>query len=158
MINSLNIKWLAVMATYIYNMINKRLILILLLLIPSLMSYSKLGPPQFLRLEVNVFGRDWTFPQDTVTQKIILEFIEDAQLTENDYLEIFVREREHPAAATILSRKRAEWLRRWILDNVSVPIKIVAFGAPDYRSQKEYPPTDYERYQNMFAYITVVRE
>jgi hypothetical protein len=35
------------------------------------------------------------FQQDTVTQKIILEFIEDAQLTENDYLKIFVREREH---------------------------------------------------------------
>ena len=43
------------MATYIYNMITKRLILILLLLIPSLLSYSKQGPPQFLRLEVNVF-------------------------------------------------------------------------------------------------------
>ena len=41
MSNSLYIKWLAVMATYIYNMITKRLILLLLLLIPPLLSYSK---------------------------------------------------------------------------------------------------------------------
>ena len=150
MSNSLNIKWLAVIAMYIYNMITKRLILVLLLLIPSLLSYSKLGPPQFLRLQVNVSE---AFLQDTVTQKIILEFIEDAQLAEGEFLEVLVRgEKEYSMR---LSQHKANWLRRWILENISVPIKIVAIGFPE----DEHSPMDYyERDLNMSVYITVVRE
>ncbi|MEE3483974.1 MAG: hypothetical protein VZQ98_06605 [Bacteroidales bacterium] len=156
MSNSLNIKWLAVMATYIYNMITKRLILILLLLIPSLMSYSKQGSDRLLRLQVNVFGRDWTFPQDTVTQKIILEFIEDAQLAEDEFLE--VRARGKKEYSIRLSQEKSNWLRQWILENVSVPIKVVAVGVADHDPLVENPQTDYERDLNMFVDIRVVRE
>ena len=154
----MNIKWLAVMATYIYNMITKRLILILLLLIPSLMSYSKLGPPQFLRLEVNVFGRDWTFPQDTVTQKIILEFIEEAQLSSDDILEIRGRgPKDLREAAMKLSQARADWIRRWVLENVSSSIKIISVGISDYDPLIKDPQTDYEREMNLFVDFNVIR-
>ena len=143
------------MATYIYNMITKRLILILLLLIPSLSSYSKLGPPQFLRLQVNVFENPMGFLQDTVTQKIILEFIEDAQLAEGEFLEVLVRGENEHSMSMRLSQEKANWLRRWILENISVPIKIVAVGFPE----DEHSPMDYyERDLNMSVYITVVRE
>lgn len=104
-------------------MIAKKLILVLLLLIPSLLSYSKQGADRILRLQVNVFGRDWTFPQDTVTQKIILEFIEDAQLAEDEFLEVKARGKNEYASSMRLSQEKANWLRRWILENVSVPIK-----------------------------------
>lgn len=144
------------MATYIYNMITKRLILILLLLIPSLMSYSKQGSDRLLRLQVNVFGRDWTFPQDTVTQKIILEFIEDAQLAEDEFLE--VRARGKKEYSIRLSQEKSNWLRQWILENVSVPIKVVAVGVADHDPLVENPQTDYERDLNMFVDIRVVRE
>ncbi len=138
-------------------MIIKRLILILLLLIPSLMSYSKLGPPQFLRLQVNVFDKNRdvseAFLQDTVTQKIILEFIEDVKLAEDEFWEIKVRGGKEYSIR--LSQYRANWLRRWILENVSVSIRIVAVGFPE----DEHSPMDYyERDLNMSVYITVVRE
>ena len=137
-------------------MIAKKLILVLLLLIPSLMSYSKQGSDKILRLQVNVFGRDWTFPQDTVTQKIILEFIEDAQLAEDEFLE--VRARGKKEYSIRLSQEKANWLRQWILENVSVPIKIVAVGIADHEPLVENPQTDYERDLNMFVDIRVVRE
>ena len=137
-------------------MIAKKLILVLLLLIPSLMSYSKQGSDRILRLQVNVFGRDWTFPQDTVTQKIILEFIEDAQLAEDEFLE--VRARGKKEYSIRLSQEKANWLRQWILENVSVPIKIVAVGIADHEPLVENPQTDYERDLNMFVDIRVVRE
>ncbi|MBP5422364.1 MAG: hypothetical protein J6Y78_07995 [Paludibacteraceae bacterium] len=137
-------------------MITKRLILILLLLIPSLMSYSKQGSDRILRLQVNVFGRDWTFPQDTVTQKIILEFIEDAQLAEDEFLE--VRARGKKEYSIRLSQEKANWLRQWILENVSVPIKVVAVGVADHDPLVENPQTDYEREMNMFVDIRVALE
>jgi len=139
-------------------MITKRLILLLLLLllIPSLMSYSKQGSDRILRLQVNVFGRDWTFPQDTVTQKIILEFIEDAQLAEDEFLE--VRARGKKEYSIRLSQHKANWLRQWILENVSVPIKVVAVGVADHDPLVENPQTDYEREMNMFVDIRVARE
>ncbi|MBR2260596.1 MAG: hypothetical protein IJ916_02705 [Paludibacteraceae bacterium] len=137
-------------------MITKRLILILLLLIPSLMSYSKQGSDRILRLQVNVFGRDWTFPQDTVTQKIILEFIEEAQLAEDEFFE--VRARGKKEYSIRLSQEKTNWLRQWILENVSVPIKIVAVGIADHEPLVENPQTDYERDLNMFVDIRVVRE
>ena len=63
----------------------KTSILTLGLLLPSLFSFSQ-------RLQVNVFWDSPTaFPQDTVTQKVILEFIEEAQLSSNDTLEILGR-------------------------------------------------------------------
>ena len=139
-------------------MIAKKLILVLLLLIPSLMSYSKQGSDRILRLQVNVFGRDWTFPQDTVTQKIILEFIEDAQLAEDEFLEVKARGENEYASSMRLSQEKANWLRRWILENVSVPIKIVAVGIADHEPLVENPQTDYERDLNMFVDIRVVRE
>ena len=139
-------------------MIAKKLILVLLLLIPSLMSYSKQGSDRILRLQVNVFGRDWTFPQDTVTQKIILEFIEDAQLAEDEFLEVKARGENEYASSMRLSQEKANWLRQWILENVSVPIKIVAVGIADHEPLVENPQTDYERDLNMFVDIRVVRE
>ena len=139
-------------------MIAKKLILVLLLLIPSLMSYSKQGADRILRLQVNVFGRDWTFPQDTVTQKIILEFIEDAQLAEDEFLEVKARGKNEYASSMRLSQEKANWLRQWILENVSVPIKIVAVGIADHEPLVENPQTDYERDLNMFVDIRVVRE
>ena len=137
-------------------MIAKKLILVLLLLIPSLMSYPKQGSDRILRLQVNVFGRDWTFPQDTVTQKIILEFIEDAQLAEDEFLEVKARGKKEYSIR--LSQEKANWLRQWILENVSVPIKIVAVGIADHEPLVENPQTDYERDLNMFVDIRVVRE
>ena len=137
-------------------MIAKKLILVLLLLIPSLMSYSKQGSDRILRLQVNVFGRDWTFPQDTVTQKIILEFIEDAQLAEDEFLE--VRARGKKEYSIRLSQEKANWLRQWILENVSVPIKVVAVGVADHDPLVENPQTDYEREMNMFVDIRVALE
>lgn len=140
-------------------MIAKKLILVLLLLIPSLLSYSKQGADRTVRLQVNVFGRDWTFPQDTVTQKIILEFIEDAQLAEDEFLEVRARgEKEYKEYSIRLSQEKANWLRQWILENVSVPIKIVAVGIADHEPLVENPQTDYEREMNMFVDIRVVRE
>ena len=137
-------------------MIAKKLILVLLLLIPSLMSYSKQGSDRILRLQVNVFGRDWTFPQDTVTQKIILEFIEEAQLAEDEFLEVKARgENEYSIR---LSQEKANWLRQWILENVSVPIKVVAVGVADHDPLVENPQTDYEREMNMFVDIRVALE
>jgi|GEM_PF-3393476 hypothetical protein len=137
-------------------MIAKKLILVLLLLIPSLMSYSKQGSDRTVRLQVNVFGRDWTFPQDTVTQKIILEFIEDAQLAEDEFLE--VRARGKKEYSIRLSQEKANWLRQWILENVSVPIKVVAVGVADHDPLVENPQTDYEREMNMFVDIRVARK
>lgn len=137
-------------------MIAKKLILVLLLLIPSLMSYSKQGADRTVRLQVNVFGRDWTFPQDTVTQKIILEFIEDAQLAEDEFLEVKARGKKEYSMR--LSQEKANWLRKWILENVSVPIKIVAVGIADHEPLVENPQTDYERDLNMFVDIRVVRK
>ena len=122
------------------------------------MSYSKQGSDRILRLQVNVFGRDWTFPQDTVTQKIILEFIEDAQLAEDEFLEVKARGENEYASSMRLSQEKANWLRRWILENVSVPIKIVAVGIADHEPLVENPQTDYERDLNMFVDIRVVRE
>ena len=122
------------------------------------MSYSKQGSDKILRLQVNVFGRDWTFPQDTVTQKIILEFIEDAQLAEDEFLEVKARGENEYASSMRLSQEKANWLRRWILENVSVPIKIVAVGIADHEPLVENPQTDYERDLNMFVDIRVVRE
>lgn len=139
-----------------YNMIAKKLILVLLLLIPSLLSYPKQGSDRILRLQVNVFGRDWTFPQDTVTQKIILEFIEDVKLAEDEFFE--VRARGKKEYSIRLSQEKANWLRQWILENVSVPIKIVAVGIADHEPLVENPQTDYEREMNMFVDIRVVRE
>ncbi|MBR5694647.1 MAG: hypothetical protein IKX43_00225 [Paludibacteraceae bacterium] len=134
----------------------KRLILIHLLLLPSLLSFSQQGADRTVRLQVNVFGRDWTFPQDTVTQKIILEFIEEAQLAEDEFLEVKARgENEYSIR---LSQEKANWLRQWILENVSVPIKIVAVGIADHEPLVENPQTDYERDLNMFVDIRVVRE
>ena len=144
------------MATYIYNMIAKKLILVLLLLIPSLMSYPKQGSDRILRLQVNVFGRDWTSPQDTVTQKIILEFIEDAQLAEDEFLEVKARGKKEYSIR--LSQEKANWLRQWILENVSVPIKVVAVGVADHDPLVENPQTDYEREMNMFVDIRVALE
>ena len=136
----------------------KRLILIHLLLLPSLLSFSQQGADRTVRLQVNVFGRDWTFPQDTVTQKIILEFIEDAQLAEGEFLEVKARGKNEYASSMRLSQEKANWLRRWILENVSVPIKIVAVGIADHEPLVENPQTDYERDLNMFVDIRVVRE
>ena len=134
----------------------KRLILIHLLLLPPLLSFSQQGADRTVRLQVNVFGRDWTFPQDTVTQKIILEFIEEAQLAEDEFLEVKARgENEYSIR---LSQEKANWLRQWILENVSVPIKIVAVGIADHEPLVENPQTDYERDLNMFVDIRVVRE
>ena len=137
-------------------MIAKKLILVLLLLIPSLMSYPKQGSDRILRLQVNVFGRDWTFPQDTVTQKIILEFIEDAQLAEDEFLEVKARGKKEYSIR--LSQEKANWLRQWILENVSVPIKVVAVGVADHDPLVENPQTDYEREMNMFVDIRVALE
>ena len=134
----------------------KRLILIHLLLLPSLLSFSQQGADRTVRLQVNVFGRDWTFPQDTVTQKIILEFIEDAQLAEGEFLEVKARGKKEYSIR--LSQEKANWLRQWILENVSVPIKIVAVGIADHEPLVENPQTDYERDLNMFVDIRVVRE
>ena len=137
-------------------MIAKKLILVLLLLIPSLMSYPKQGSDRILRLQVNVFGRDWTSPQDTVTQKIILEFIEDAQLAEDEFLEVKARGKKEYSIR--LSQEKANWLRQWILENVSVPIKVVAVGVADHDPLVENPQTDYEREMNMFVDIRVALE
>ena len=105
-----------------------------------------------MRLQVNV---SVDFLQDTVTQKIILEFIEDAQLAENEFFEIKARgEKEYSMR---LSQEKANWLRKWILENVSVPIKIVAVGIADHEPLVENPQTDYERDLNMFVDIRVVR-
>lgn len=53
-------------------------ILILFLLLP-LLSFSQ-------QLQVNIFGGEPTaFLQDTVTQKVILEFIEEAQVSADDF-------------------------------------------------------------------------
>ena len=137
----------------------KRLILIHILLLPSLLSFSQQGADMGdLTLQVNVFGRDWTFPQDTVTQKIILEFIEDAQLAEDEFLEVKARGKNEYASSMRLSQEKANWLRKWILENVSVPIKIVAVGIADHEPLVENPQTDYERDLNMFVDIRVVRE
>ena len=120
------------------------------------MSYSKQGSDRILRLQVNVVGRDWTFPQDTVTQKIILEFIEEAQLAEDEFLEVKARgENEYSIR---LSQEKANWLRQWILENVSVPIKVVAVDVADHDPLVENPQTDYEREMNMFVDIRVARE
>ena len=136
-------------------MIIKKLILVLLLLIPSLMSYSKQGSDRILRLQVNVFGRDWTFPQDTVTQKIILEFIEEAQLSSDDILEI--RGRGPKEFAMKLSQARADWIRRWVLENVSSSIKIISVGVSDHYPLIKDPQTDYEREMNLFVDFNVIR-
>ena len=135
-------------------MITKRLILILLLLIPSLLSYSEQGADRIVTLQVNVSFVD--FPQDTVTQKIILEFIEDVKLAEDELFE--VRARGKKEYSIRLSQHRANWLRKWILENVSVPIKIVSVGIADYDPLVKNPQTDYERDLNMFVDIRVIRE
>ncbi len=57
-----------------------------------------------------------------------------------------------------LSQEKANWLRQWILENVSVPIKIVAVGIAEHEPLVENPQTDYERDLNMFVDIRVVRE
>lgn len=122
-------------------------ILILFLLLP-LLSFSQ-------QLQVNIFGGEPTaFLQDTVTQKVILEFIEEAQLSADDFLEIRGRGRD---ISTRLSQKRADWIRRWVLENVSSSIKIISVGISDHDPLIKDPQTDYEREMNLFVDFNVIR-
>ncbi|MBO4531011.1 MAG: hypothetical protein J5767_10290 [Paludibacteraceae bacterium] len=116
-------------------------ILILFLLLPLL---------SFSQLQVNPAA----FLQDTVTQKVILEFIEEAQLSADDFLEIRGRGRD---ISTRLSQKRADLVRCWILNNVSCSIKILTVGISDYEPLIKDPQTDYEREMNLFVDIRVIR-
>ena len=123
-------------------------ILILFLLLP-LLSFSQ-------QLQVNIFGGEPTaFLQDTVTQKIILEFIEEAQLSSDDILEI--RGRGPKEFAMKLSQARADWIRRWVLENVSSSIKIISVGISDHDPLIKDPQTDYEREMNLFVDFNVIR-
>ncbi len=126
-------------------------ILILFFLLP-LLSFSQ-------QLQVNIFGGEPTaFLQDTVTQKIILEFIEEAQLSSDDILEIRGRgPKDLREAAMKLSQARADWIRRWVLENVSSSIKIISVGISDYDPLIKDPQTDYEREMNLFVDFNVIR-
>lgn len=127
------------------------LILFLFLHLP-LLSFSQ-------QLQVNIFGGEPTaFLQDTVTQKIILEFIEEVQLSSNDILEIRGRgPKDLREAAMKLSQARADWIRCWLLENVSSSIKIISVGISDHDPLIKDPQTDYEREMNLFVDFNVIR-
>ncbi len=49
-----------------------------------------------------------------------------------------------------LSQRKADWIRRWMLENVSSSIKIISVGVSDHYPLIKDPQMDYEREMNQF--------